>query len=95
MGHLGRAEAGIGLSAASTGLGGHTGCRGAGNGVAGTDRTLQGLLCDHLLQRMLLLYLEDVWLLSLVLADSAGTRGGKLISHQIIHKYLCILVCQS
>lgn len=50
-------------------LGGDAGSRGAGNGVTGAIGVLQGLLWYDLPQRVLLLYLEDVRLLSLVLAD--------------------------
>jgi hypothetical protein len=58
------AEAGIGLCAAGARLGGRAWGGGAGDGVAGASAVLQGLLCDHLLQGVLLLYFEDVGLLS-------------------------------
>lgn len=70
MGCLGGAEARIGLSAASTGLGGIALGRGAGKGVAGRGTAPHGLLRDHLLQGVLLLYFEDVRLLSKVLTNS-------------------------
>lgn len=72
---LWRAEAGIGLCAASALLGGDAGSHGAGDGVAGAGGALQRFLRDDLPQGVLLLDLEDVWLLSLVLADTEGERG--------------------
>lgn len=78
-GQLWRAEARIGLYTASVFLGGDAGSRGAGNGVAGAIGTLQGLLWYDLPQRVLLLYLEDVWLLSLVLADPKWEKGGVVL----------------
>lgn len=62
----------VGLSAASTGLEGNTGSHGAGDGVAGAGGAVHGLLVDNLPQGVLLLYLEDIWLLSLFLADTKG-----------------------
>lgn len=70
MGQLRGAEAGVGLSAAGAGLGGQAGSNGAGDGVAGAGGAISGLLCDNLLQGVLLLYLEDVWLLPLLLTDT-------------------------
>lgn len=62
----GRAEARVGLGAPA----GRARCRRAGDGVAGAGGALQGLLRDHLLQGVLLLYLEDVWLLGLGVTDT-------------------------
>lgn len=78
VGQLRRAEARIGLCAASMLLGGSAGSHGAGNGVAGASGALQRFLRYDLPQRVLLLYLEDVWLISLVLADTKGEREGVL-----------------
>lgn len=72
---LRRAEARVGLGAARTDLGVLAGGHGAGHRVAGAGAALEGLLGDHLLQRVLLLYLEDVWLLPLVLADAEREEG--------------------
>ena len=77
----GRAEARVRLhAAAATGLGGgggHGGLGGgAGDGVWGAGAVHPGLVRDHLPQGMLFFYLEDVGLLSHILADSAGTDGG-------------------
>lgn len=72
---LRRAEARVRLGAARTDLGVLAGSHGAGHRVAGAGAALEGLLRDHLLQRVLLLYLEDVWLLSLVLADAERKEG--------------------
>lgn len=44
--------------------------------VAGTGGILQGLLWNDLLQGMLLLYLEDVWLVSLILTDTKKKKTG-------------------
>lgn len=74
-GPLRRAEARVGLGAACTDLGVLAGGHGAGHRVAGAGAALEGLLGDHLLQRVLLLYLEDVWLLPLVLADAERQEG--------------------
>lgn len=71
---LGGAESRVGFSAAGSGLGGHAGRHGARDGVTGAGGALQGLLCNHLPQRVLLLYLEDVWLLCLVLTDTEGEK---------------------
>lgn len=68
--YLRGAEARIRLGAAGTVLSGNAGSHGAGDGVAGAGGALEGLLRDNLLQGVLLLYLEDVWLLSLVLTDT-------------------------
>lgn len=75
-GQLWGAEARIGLYTASMFLGVDARSRGAGNRVTGAIGALQGLLWYDLRQRVLLLYLEDVWLLSLVLADPKWERGG-------------------
>lgn len=64
------AEAGIRLSAARTDLGGNAGSHGAGDGVAGTGGAVACLLCYHLLQSVLLLYLKEVRLLPLLLTDA-------------------------
>lgn len=72
------AEARIGLGAARTDLGVLTGSHGARHGVAGACAALEGLLGNHLLQGVLLLYLEDVWLLSLVLTDAKRREGHAL-----------------
>ena len=74
--HLRGAESRVGLGAAGSDLGGDAGSHGAGDGVTGAGGALQGLLGDHLPQRVLLLYLEDVWLLCFVVTDTAGGGGG-------------------
>lgn len=61
-------------------LGGNAGSHIAGDGVAGASGAIQRFLCYDLLQGMLLLYLEDVWLLSLVLTDTKGQRGHASVS---------------
>lgn len=76
---LGGAEARVGLGAARTDLGVLAGGHGAGHRVAGAGAALEGLLGDHLLQRVLLLYLEDVWLLSPFLADAERKEGGAVL----------------
>ena len=78
----GRAEARVRLhTAAAAGLGSGggddagVGGGGAGDGVRGAGAVHPGLVRDQLPQGVLLLYLEDVGLLSQVLADPAGTDG--------------------
>lgn len=90
-GQLWGAEARIGLCAASTFLGGDAGSHGAGNGVAGASGVLQGLLRYDLAQRMLCLYLEEVWLLSLVLTDPKQERECASVSVQC-HLFTSLLL---
>lgn len=59
-------------------LGGDAGTHGAGDGVAGASGALQRFLRYDLPQGVLLLYLEDVWLFSLVFADTKGEKGCRL-----------------
>lgn len=61
-------------------LGGDAGSHIAGDGVAGASGALQRFLRYDLPQGVLLLYLEDVRLLSLVLTDTKGERGCALVS---------------
>lgn len=61
-------------------FGGDAGSHGAGDGVAGASGALQRFLRYDLSQGVLLLYLEDVWLLSLFFTDTNGERGRASIS---------------
>lgn len=56
----------------------NTRSHGARNGVAGASGALQGFVCYNLPQGVLLLYLEDVWLFSLVLTDAKIKREDML-----------------
>lgn len=71
----GGAEARVGLGAPA----GRAGRRRARDGVAGAGGALQGLLRDHLLQGVLLLYLEDVWLLGLDVTDARREKDRGII----------------
>lgn len=84
MGCLWGAEARVGLAAACASLGGGAGGHGAGNGVAGAAGALQRLLCDDLLQGVLLLYLKDVWLLRLVTDTTGRGRDVTAVSSAIM-----------
>ena len=88
------AEAGIRLSAARTDLGGNAGSHGAGDGVAGTGGAVACLLCYHLLQSVLLLYLKEVRLLPLLLTDAKGKRGHRWLD-LLHHKFLNTIQSQS